>query len=295
MESLSRRARQRLENPVRAENMHLARMAYENSEIEINPPDWSDEIPVINIGCSGWFYRHWSGNFYPPSIPTSKWFEYYADHLDTVELNSPFYLWPSIATVKTWIRQAKGRQFIYTIKVNELITHTKKFEGTKSLIKDFGFVADLLGPLMGCLLFQLPPSYKYTSEKLDNILSQLDHNRRNVVEFRHSSWWNDDVFAEFKKTGTIFCSCSAPKLPDELIKTAHEIYIRFHGIQQWYRQDYSKEELLKWANRIKESGAKRVWIYFNNDERAYAVKNALELLEELNLNFLTHNVRKRTD
>lgn len=175
----------------------------------------------------------------------------------------------------------KKKNFVYAIKVNELITHTKRFKGTKELVKDFGYIADILGASMGCLLFQLPPSFHYTPTRLKQILSQLEPHRRNVVEFRHASWWNEKVYAEFRKTGTIFCSCSGPKLPDDLIKTADEVYVRFHGTTRWYRYDYSDEELGVWAERIRNSAAKRVWIYFNNNYEAHAIRNAKQLIQLL--------------
>ena len=170
---------------------------------------------------------------------------------------------------------------IYTVKASELITHIKKFEGTETLIRDFGYIADLLGPLMGCFLFQLPPSYHYSPARLRDILGQLDPARRNVVEFRHASWWNDDVYAAFREARAIFCSCSGPRLPDPVIKTADDIYVRFHGVDRWYRHDYSHEELTDWARRIREAHAERVWIYFNNDFNGYAIKNATMLAEIL--------------
>jgi uncharacterized protein YecE (DUF72 family) len=194
-----------------------------------------------------------------------------------VELNAPFYAWPTVATVQSWRRQAGRRQFVYTVKVCELITHVKRFQGTKQLIADFSFIADMLGSMMGCFLFQLPPSFHYTPARLNAIVSQLDHSRRNVVEFRHASWWNETVFAAFRNTDTIFCSCSGPRLPDGLIKTSKDIYVRFHGTRQWYRHNYSKEELTIWANHIRNSGAEQVWAYFNNDRNGYAIRNAKTL------------------
>jgi uncharacterized protein YecE (DUF72 family) len=106
----------------------------------------------------------------------------------------------------------------------------------------------------------------------DAIVSQLDPARRNVVEFRHVSWWNEDVYRAIREAGIIFCSCSGPRLPDELIRTADEVYVRLHGPKRWYRHDYSKSELESWANRIRGSGATRAWAYFNNDNDAYAPK-----------------------
>ena len=163
------------------------------------------------------------------------------------------------------------------MKVSELITHIRRFQDTETLIQDFGYIADMLGPKMGCFLFQLPPSYRYTKPRLDAIVSQLDPARRNVVEFRHAGWWNEEVYEAFREAGIIFCSCSGPRLPDELIRTADEVYIRLHGPKRWYRHDYSKSELATWADRIKASGAKRAWIYFNNDNDAHAPKNATSL------------------
>jgi uncharacterized protein YecE (DUF72 family) len=165
--------------------------------------------------------------------------------------------------------------------MDELITHVKRFSQAKTLVKDFGFIADLLGPRMGCFLFQLPPSFHYTPARLKRILQQLDTTRRNVVEFRHRSWWNERVFTAFRETGTIFCSCSGPRLPDELVKTADDIYIRFHGTKMWYRHDYSKAEIAIWSERIRASGASNVWAYFNNDREAFAIKNARELIRQL--------------
>jgi uncharacterized protein YecE (DUF72 family) len=273
----ARREKQRQQNVGRARKMHEARIAGQPSVPNTTGLETDGPERRYHIGCSGWFYWHWRGLFYPDNIPTSKWFDHYAKRFGTVELNAPFYSWPTVATVNSWVRQLGRRKFIYTVKVCELITHVKRFRGTRELIRDFGYIADLLGPRFGCFLFQLPPSFHYTPARLKLILGQLDHSRRNVVEFRHSSWWNDQVYAAFTRTGTIFCSCSGPKLPNLLIKTANDIYIRFHGVKQWYRHDYTNEELADWTEKIKESEAKRVWAYFNNDREGCALKNARQL------------------
>jgi uncharacterized protein YecE (DUF72 family) len=270
-----KRAKQREITVLRAAKMHHARLLAEKSK---SPP----RVPLrhaLNVGCSGWFYWHLKGSFYPTQMPTKEWFSHYARHFRTVELNAPFYSWPTLRTVQSWREQAEGLDMVYTVKVSELITHIKRFKGTKTLIRDFGHIADLLGPLMGCFLFQLPPSYHYSRARLQGILDQLDPLRRNVVEFRHRSWWNAEVYAAFEDAGAIFCSCSAPRLPDAVIKTAADVYIRFHGVTRWYRHDYSREELTDWARRIREAQAKRVWIYFNNDFNGYAIKNATTLAE----------------
>ncbi|WP_245895136.1 DUF72 domain-containing protein [Devosia submarina] len=273
----AKRTKQREITVLRAGKMHKARLLAEESGTEPR----SYPLPALNVGCSGWFYWHLKGSFYPTQMPTSEWFAHYADHFSTVELNAPFYTWPTLKTVESWSQQAGEREMVYTVKVSELITHIKKFEDTGTLVKDFGLIADLLGPRMGCFLFQLPPSVQYSPALLQTIVGQLDPRRRNVVEFRHESWWNEAVYTAFREAGAIFCSCSGPKLPDALIKTADDIYVRFHGVERWYRHDYSHDELLVWAHRIRASGAKRVWVYFNNDFDGYAIKNAIMLREIL--------------
>jgi uncharacterized protein YecE (DUF72 family) len=272
----ARRAKQREANAGRAVKMHRARINASPTPglIERAPPG-------IVVGCSGWFYWHWRDRFYPSALPTRDWFKHYSTRFKTVELNAPFYSWPTVGTVNSWKRQAGRRQFIYTVKVCELITHVKRFSGTRELIRDFYYIAELLGSRMGCFLFQLPPSFKYTPARLKRILEQLDPRYRNVVEFRHRSWWKANVYAAFKKAKVIFCSTSGPGLPDELVKTADDIYIRFHGRKRWYVHDYSKEEVAEWVARIKQSGATRVWAYFNNDRDGNAIKNARELSRQL--------------
>ena len=267
--------------------MHAARLAYDPSRAPTPVSAAAASTPrrgrqpQAYVGCSGWYYWHWAHAFYPAGLPRNRWFDHYASRFDTVELNAPFYSWPTLPTINTWLRQIGRRRFTYTIKVNELITHVKRFARTDTLVKDFGLIADLLGGHFGCFLFQLPPSFRYTAAALQRILRQLDPRRRNVVEFRHISWWNERVYQAFRESGTIFCSTSGPRLPDELIKTADDVYIRFHGTKNWYRHDYTKAELAVWTARIRASGAARVWAYFNNDREGYAIRNARELRRQL--------------
>ncbi len=272
-----RREKQRAANVGRAGKMHLARVEWEKE----NEPRIVNPAAGIYVGCSGWFYWHWRGGFYPQELSGSKWFGHYAKSFRTVELNAPFYSWPTVGTVKTWMRQAGRKRFVYTVKVCELITHVKRFSRTKELVRDFGWIADVLGERMGCFLFQMPPSFRYTAARLKRVVEQMDSKRLNVLEFRHKSWWNEKVYEACREAGVIFCSCSGPRLPDELVKTGEDVYIRFHGTTRWYRHDYSKEELEVWASRIRACGAKRVWAYFNNDREGYAIKNARMLIRML--------------
>jgi uncharacterized protein YecE (DUF72 family) len=234
----------------------------------------------VHVGCSGWFYWHWRGIFYPDTKRTDTWFNHYTRNFDTVELNAPFYKWPTEATVKAWRRNAP-EHFRYSVKVNHLITHEKRLRRTRRLITNFCRIENVLREKLGCFLFQFPPSYHYMPSRLKSITSQLDPQFRNAIEFRHKSWWRKSVYRALEKRGLIFCSISSPRLPDDLIKTSEVIYVRFHGRTRWYRHDYAAEELSLWANKIRASGAREAWIYFNNDREGFAIKNARELIRQL--------------
>lgn len=181
-----------------------------------------------------------------------------------------------------WRRQVVATTFLYAIKVNNLITHFKKFVNTREDIERFcSQVHDKLGARLGCFLFQCPPSMVYTPERLDNILGQLDPKYRNVLEFRHRSWWNEEVYEKLRERDVIFCSVSAPRLPEDLIQTSPDIYVRFHGRKRWYNHDYTREELAVWAKKIKAAPVRNVWLFFNNDRNGYAVRNSRSLMRLL--------------
>ena len=231
----------------------------------------------IHIGCSGWFYSHWRGIFYPPHEPTTKnWFAYYANVFGTVELNAPFYRWPTAATVRRWARDAPPG-FIYSVKVNQHITHEQRMVRTKPLVQSYYEIARTLGEKMGCFLFQFPPSHRYTPARLKSLVNQLDPAHRNVVEFRHRSWWREAVYRALARHDIAFCAVSAPRLPESIPPHPRLLYVRLSGRTRWYRHDYTREELAEWLARIRASGASEAWVYFNNDREGYAIKNALML------------------
>ena len=233
-----------------------------------------------HVGCSGWFYWQWRGKFYPENSRPDVWFRHYSTNFNTVELNAPFYRWPHIANVKIWVRQAP-ENFRYSIKVNRIITHEMRLVRTRMLVEEFCKFSEILGPKLGCFLFQFPPSYRYAASRLRTITTQIDPSFRCAIEFRHASWWRDRVYDAFRNRGLMFATVSAPKLPDDLIRTADSIYVRLHGRSRWYRHDYSDDELKTWVDHIVASGAREAWIYFDNDNEAYAPKNAARLRQLL--------------
>ncbi len=234
------------------------------------------------VGCSGYFYWGWRGKFYPEDLKPNQWFKYYSSIFDTVEINSTFYHFPKGSTIKKWYKDSPD-DFVFSVKVNKVITHLKRFNDTQELIDRFyKIVADNLKEKLGTFLFQLPPSYKYSKNNLDKLIKQLNPNLKNVVEFRHKSWWNEEVYTALREKNICFCSISSPKLPEELIKTTDFGYVRFHGRESWYDYNYTEDELKHWAEKIKKANFKECFIYFNNDYNGYAPANALELKKILN-------------
>jgi uncharacterized protein YecE (DUF72 family) len=233
-----------------------------------------------SLGCSGFYYNHWRGLFYPEKLSKSKWLPFYAQHFNTLEVNGTFYRFPSKSTLQGWYERTP-EHFSFTLKANRVITHTYKFHNTEKYTADFYELAHMLREKLSCVLFQLPPFMEKNMALLEKIASQTDPKVTNVVEFRHESWWDSGVYEFLEKKGLVFCCVSASGLPEALVATGRAVYVRFHGKDGWYSHDYPEEELQFWAEKIKESGAERVFCYFNNDYNAYAVKNCLALKKML--------------
>lgn len=230
------------------------------------------------IGTSGWFYGHWSGSFYPEGLTKDKLLGFYGKYFDTVELNNTFYHLPKKSTVKAWEKKT-AKKFLFSVKASRFITHIKRLKVDKKSIKLFFDRIKGLKKKTGPVLFQLPPSMKKDVKRLDKFLSALPKRYKYVMEFRHKSWLADDVYDVLRKYKTAFCIISMPKFPHVIEATAPFSYIRMHGARSLYSSNYSKKELAKWAGHIKKFLKKGldVYIYFNNDANAYAVKNALAL------------------
>ncbi len=231
------------------------------------------------IGCSGYFYWNWKGKFYPSELKPSQWFDYYSKIFNTVEINSTFYNFPKEKNLKNWYKKSPDN-FVFSVKVHRSITHIKKLVDVKDMLDNFySSIKNSLKEKLGAVLFQLPPSYRYSKENMERIASVINQDFINVVEFRDRDWWNDEVYQFLKEKNITFCSVSAPDLPEDLIKTSSNIYLRFHGKENWYRYRYTDNELINWSKKILEKDADSCFIYFNNDYNAYAPDNAIRLKE----------------
>lgn len=227
------------------------------------------------IGCSGWYYREWTGKFYPLTLKPQDYLKFYTGHFTTVEVNSTFYHDPSPKTVLKWY-QIAPLDFKYTLKASRLITHELKFHKARPWIQQTYALCNMLQEKMGCLLFQLPPSFIFTTQNLESILSSLNPSYKNVLEFRHPSWWNPHVFNACKSANITMCSVSGMKVPEMLIPDQPDVYIRFHG-NPTYEANYDENVLIEWAQQIQASKTKNMWVYFNNTRLGYAPYNALQL------------------
>jgi len=244
------------------------------------------------IGCSGFYYPEWRDIFYPKGIPTRKWFEYYCWHFDTVELNGTFYRTPKVSQLKTW-HDRSPEEFRFSVKAPRLITHYKKFVNVKSEVSDFyHLVTEGLGEKLACVLFQLPPSFSFSEERLDNIVTALDAAYRNVIEFRHPTWWQKPVYDALQQHNLTFCSISHPSLPGDIIKTGNLVYYRFHGVPELYKSSYSEEELDAVLREILSKHADENYVYFNNTMYGTAIGNISVFKSQLNVSHvLNHGER----
>jgi uncharacterized protein YecE (DUF72 family) len=232
----------------------------------------------INIGCSSFYNSYWKKNFYPENLPSSKWFDYYCSQFNTYEMNGTFYKFPTLKTMENW-HQKTPDNFLFSVKAPKEITHNKKFVDCKELLKDFYSVCKTgLKDKLACILFQLPPSYQYSAEKLLFIINNLNLDFQNVIEFRHQSWWIPEVWSELAKNNITFCSVSHPQMPETIFTQFPVIYIRFHGRTKMFYSEYSKEELTAVHNVFSNSEkSKTVFIYFNNTAGTAGILNALEM------------------
>jgi len=230
------------------------------------------------VGTSGWHYEHWRDRFYPEGLSKGEWLKFYASHFNTVELNSSFYRLPSESAFAVWYNSSPAN-FTFAVKVSRFITHIKRLKDTEEAVNKFTNRARILGEKLGPLLYQLPPSMHRNDEVLDSFLSTLPREMKHVFEFRHQSWLEEEVFQILRKYNAGFCVFDTPSVSCPVVATADFAYVRFHGSTGLYFSCYSDEELADWTRKLTSlaSNLETIYIYFNNDAEAFAVRNAMTL------------------
>ena len=227
------------------------------------------------IGCSGFAYKDWKEIFYPKGLPQSKWFDYYTQHFNTLELNVTFYRFPTLKSLQGWYQKAP-EGFIFSAKVPRWITHYRKFEETERMLGDFyGLLKEGLKEKMGCVLFQLPGNFAYSKNKLEKMIGQVDLSFANVIEFRNEQWWRKEVMQQLKTNNIAFCGVSYPKLPDDAVINTPTPYYRFHGVPKLFYSEYPKAFIRNIFTQLNEKrSAKTIYVYFNNTATQAALNNA---------------------
>jgi uncharacterized protein YecE (DUF72 family) len=229
----------------------------------------------LRVGTSGFHYNHWKGIFYPEKLPKSKWFSFYAQHFDTVEINNTFYHLPSAAVFDSWKEQAPPG-FCYALKFNRYGSHWMRLKNPRQTIGNFLAVANRLEEFLGPILVQLPPHWNVDPHRLDSFLAAAPRSLRWAVEFRNATWLCEEAFEILQRHQAALCIHDMIKNHPRVL-TAGWTYLRWHGNR--YAGTYSPQKLAgeaKWI-RGQLAGGKDVFAYFNNDAQGYAVKNAIDL------------------
>ncbi len=233
------------------------------------------------IGTSGWSYGHWSGDFYPRGLPAREWFGYYAEQFRTVEINNTFYRLPSQSAVQRWRRQAPPG-FRFAVKGSRYITHIKRLREPRDPVARLSSLMGSLGETLAVFLWQLPPQMKPDPARLESFLVNLPTTVRHAIEFRHSSWLSDDVFAILRRHNTAHVNVSSDAMPVNMTTTADFVYVRLHGLATQHGA-YPQPALEPWARFLAEQQAvgRDAFVYFNNDMGGHAPRDALRLASML--------------
>jgi uncharacterized protein YecE (DUF72 family) len=237
----------------------------------------------VHIGCAGWVYPHWRGLFYPEGVPQRSWLAYYAERFGTVEVNNTFYRLPSSSAVEGWIEQSP-QGFVFAVKASRYLTHVKRLANLETGIKRFYEPLEAMRKTerFGPVLWQLPENFHRDDERLAGALAALPGDRH-AFEFRHASWFTDEVYALLRSHGAALVIGDDPSRPFQSHElTADWTYIRFHRGNRGRGGNYSDSEIDDWARRIAGWRDRvEVFAYYNNDWEGYAIRNARRLMKRL--------------
>lgn len=238
---------------------------------------------VVRIGTSGWNYRHWRARYYPKELANREWLAYYAARFNSVEINSSFYRLPSVAQINAW-RSAVGEHFQFAYKASRYLTHMKKLTDHGESLEKMLDNAVALGSNLGPILFQLPPHWHVNLARLERFLMHLPTRHCKLAfEFRDLSWQCSTVFDCLKAFGVsnVLYDLNGQKSVD--VDTGVFRYVRLHGPDGAYSGSYSDKQLGEWASLCRDwlKQEKDVYVYFDNDEAAYAIQNAATLSRRL--------------
>ena len=233
----------------------------------------------LKVGTSGWVYKDWKSKFYPKNIRAKDHLSFYCTQFNTVEVNATFYRLPTKNMVTTW-QETAPEGFQFAIKGSRYISHIKRLKGSKEeLTESVHRCTDPLEPLrnkMGPMLWQLPPTLHKDLALLNTFLAALPKEFDHAIEFRDNSWYDKETENALRKLGVCQVWVSSEQMTDYSPSTASFTYLRFHGLENGFKHDYTENELKPWVNRVCEAleAGKKCYVYFNNDGNANAPQNA---------------------
>ncbi|MBC8645590.1 MAG: DUF72 domain-containing protein [Thermoanaerobaculia bacterium] len=211
------------------------------------------------VGTSGYSYKEWKGSFYPEDLPASAMLEHYARRLPAVEINNTFYRMPRAEMLASWAEQVPDG-FRFALKASQRITHQKRLKDAGDSVDFFLRVASTLGDRLGPTLFQLPPNFPKDLPRFRDFLTSLPVGCRAAFEFRHDSWFDDEVFAALRERNLALCIAEDEKLATPLVATTDWGYLRLR------RQDYAEEDLRRWAAQVAMQPWAEAYVFFKHEE-----------------------------
>jgi uncharacterized protein YecE (DUF72 family) len=224
------------------------------------------------VGTSGFSYKEWKGSFYPEKMKPAEMLGYYAERFSTVEINNSFYRMPKASDLESWSQQTP-ESFRFVLKAPQTITHRKRLKDCVESTQYFLGVASTLWKRLGPLLFQTPPNLKKDVARLDAFLALLGKTP-SAFEFRHESWFDDEVFGCLRAHSCALCVAEADDLPStDLVSTASFGYVRLR------RETYSDEELRDWLERIRSQPWREAYVFFKHEDTGTAPEFAARFLK----------------
>jgi uncharacterized protein YecE (DUF72 family) len=227
----------------------------------------------LRAGTSGYSYKEWKGNFYPSDLADSGMLHFYAEHFSTVEINNTFYRMPAEKMLLNWASQVP-EDFSFVLKVPRRITHDKRLKNIEDDLAYLVKMAGALGKKRGPLLFQLPPFLRKDLATVRDFLGRLPREVRAALEFRHQSWFDDEVFALLREHDASLCLADADsELDVPFVATATWGYLRLR------REDYAEKDLRAWLKRVQDQAWKETFVFFKHEDAGKGPQLATRFLE----------------
>ncbi|MEO8347613.1 MAG: DUF72 domain-containing protein, partial [Acidobacteriota bacterium] len=215
----------------------------------------------------------WKGSFYPEELPASEMLSHYASRLPAVEINNTFYRMPRASLLESWAEQVPDG-FTFALKASQQITHRKRLKDAGEAVAYFFQVATTLGDRLGPALFQLPPNLKKDLPRLTDFLALLPPASRSAFEFRHESWFDDEVFGALRSAGAALCWAEDEDLSTPRVATAGWGYLRLR------RPDYTDEGVVSWAERIRGEAWSDAYVFFKHEDEGTGPRLAEKMREQ---------------